>query len=380
MVRPLQLVLMLLLLSVAGRPCGVAAQDDPAAWLRPFGDNIHHWQSKLGDDRYPRYAADQVREIAENVLLHQRDNGGWPPNWDPARIIPDAERTEIERQRADKDTSLDNRTSYTHLTYLAHAYSHTGDERRLAGCLRGIEFLLAAETPRGLWPHSYPSQRGYHPHITFMDDVTIGALRTVEKIGLGQPPFEFVPQPLRERCQQAHERGRELLLALQVRDPEGRLTVWAGQYDEQTLLPCQGRTFEPPSLVSGESVGVVRYLMSTDRSDPKVQAAIDGAVEWFRRSAIRGLRIDRVPIDPLRFPNHTAKFDAIEVADPAAPPVWARFYDLVTNEPLMANRDGTIVHRLADVEIERRTGYAWYGGFATGLLEKQYPAWKRQQE
>lgn len=170
------------------------------------------------------------------------------------------------------------------------------------------------------------------------------------------------------------------MLALQVRDTEGRLTVWAGQYNEQTLLPCQGRAFEPPALVSGESVGVVQYLMSTNRPEHKTQAAIEGAVEWFRRSAIRGLRIDRVPIDRLRFPNHTATFDVIEVADPEAPVVWARFYDLVTNEPLMANRDGTIVHRLADVEIERRTGYAWYGGFANGLLEKQYPAWLRRQE
>lgn len=366
--------IVLLLLTVVVAP--VLADDAPEAWLRPFGDNINHWQNKTDDDRYARYRADQVREIAGNILLHQRENGGWHANWDPARVLTENERAEALAARPQGDTSLDNRTSYTHLTYLAHAFAHTGDETFRDGALRGIEFLLAAQYESGGWPHSYPSRRGYHPRITLMDDVTIGALATVRDVAAARPPFAFVPMELRERCIQAQRCGEALLLKLQVRDPQGRLTVWAGQYDEETLLPCAARAFELPSLVSAESTGVVRYLMEIEQPSAEVRAAIDAAAAWFEGSVIHGLRIERVPIDRVRFPNHTAKFDVIERPDPDAPPLWARFYELDTNRPFMANRDGGKVYRLADVELERRTGYGWYGGYATRLLERDYPQWQ----
>lgn len=355
------------------------AEDDPDGWLRPFRDNISHWRMKLDDDRYPRYDAAQVREIADNIVLSQRANGGWPPNWDPTRIVPDAEREAMENRRSAADTSLDNHTSYTHVTYLAHAFAHTSDRRYAASCLSGIEYLLAAENPHGGWPHSFPSQRGYHPHITILDEVTVGALRTVREIAADRPPFAFVPAELRQRCQAAQARGESFLLSAQVHDPEGRLTVWAGQYDRQTLQPCQGRSFEPPSLVSSESASVVRYLMSIPQPGADVQESIDAAIDWFERSAIRGLRIERVPIDRVRFPNHSASHDVVEVRDPTAPPLWSRFYDIATNEPILANRDGSIVRTLADVDIERRTGYSWYGGYAASLLENDYPDWKRRR-
>jgi hypothetical protein len=44
----------------------------------------------------------------------------------------------------------------------------------------------------------------------------------------------------------------------------------------------------------------------------------------------------------------------------------------------MANRDGKRVYRLADVDRERRTGYSWYGGYATRLLSQDVPAWQKR--
>jgi hypothetical protein len=32
--------------------------------------------------------------------------------------------------------------------------------------------------------------------------------------------------------------------------------------------------------------------------------------------------------------------------------------------------------KLAEIDNERRTGYAWYGAWPKQLLEKDYPAWK----
>ena len=134
---------------------------------------------------------------------------------------------------------------------------------------------------------------------------------------------------------------------------------WASQYDSVTLEPAQGRAFEPPALVSSESVGVLRYLMRQDNPNAEVRTAIQAGVDWLERSKIAGLRIERVPAETIRYRNHTSRDDLVAIEDPQAAPIWARFYEIDSNRPFMANRDGKKVYRLADVERERRTGYSW---------------------
>ena len=85
-----------------------------------------------------------------------------------------------------------------------------------------------------------------------------------------------------------------------------------------------------------------------------------------------------MPAETIRYRNHTSRDDLIAVEDPRAAPIWARFYEIDTNRPFMANRDAKKVYRLADVDRERRTGYSWYGAYATGLLENEYPAWRKK--
>jgi len=200
-------------------------------------------------------------------------------------------------------------------------------------------------------------------------------LTTMRKLAEGKPPFDFLSVELRARCVAAAARGEAALLRLQV-VVNGQPTVWAGQYHCKTLEPTNGRSFELPSLVSAESVNAVRYLMAIEPPKPEHIRAIQGAIAWYERSAIHGLRVDRVPIDPVRFQAHTAKFDTVAVEDPAAPPLWARFYEIDTNRPFMANRDGVKVYALADVALERRAGYGWYTGAPTDLLATEYPAWR----
>jgi len=60
----------------------------------------------------------------------------------------------------------------------------------------------------------------------------------------------------------------------------------------------------------------------------------------------------------------------------AAPPLWARFYEIGTNKPLFADRDGVAKYDLEDIGYERRNGYAWYGTWPAKLLSDEYPAWK----
>ena len=156
-------------------------------------------------------------------------------------------------------------------------------------------------------------------------------------------------------------------------------TIWAGQYDPLTLEPAIGRTFELVGLAGIESVNVVRYLMTYHPRNHECVTAIESAIRWYRRSTIVGLRVDRVPAETVRYENHTSRDDLVQVADPDAPPLWARFYDIETNSYFMANRDGTKVRSLADVERERRTGYRWFDNTPQKLLDVDYPAWLKSR-
>ncbi len=345
--------------------------------LDRFEDGARHYRNANNVSEYPRYLPEQYVAIAENIVLHQRDNGGWRENWDPARILGEEEKRTVLADKAKTDTSLDNRTTYTHIEYLAEVYTRTHDERFHAPLLRGMKFLLKTQHPAGGFPHSYPDTSGYRGNVTFMDDVTIGALTMLRKAASGNPPFAFLEPELRERCRRAVELGDAGLLKLQVR-VKGQLTVWAGQYDPQTLEPTTARTFELPSLVSDESASVVRYLMAIENPPADVIAAIEAAVLWFERVKIKGMRVETFAVDPVRYKYHTSKEDRRVVLDPNAPPMWARFYEIGTNRPFMANRDGKKVYKLSDVERERRTGYRWYGYFGRDLLEKDYPAWRER--
>jgi PelA/Pel-15E family pectate lyase len=345
--------------------------------VEAFRDGIKHYQNANDRYAYPRFDPADVRAIAENILLYQRKNGGWAPNWDPLRVLSEAEKQAIAAAAAEQDTSFDNRATYPQIEYLAEAYQRTADERYRDGCLRGLSFLLSAQYDNGGFPHSFPSQAEYRPHITFMDDVMPGVLGLLRRAMQAKPPFDFVPSALRDRVAAALVRGERCLLGLQI-VVHGVPTVWAGQYDERTLQPTLGRSYELPSLVSDESVSVVEYLMSIESPDEAVVHAIEAAVAWFERSKIRGIRLERVAAEPVRYKYHTSREDVRAIADPAAPSLWARFYEIENNRPFLANRDGIKVYSLAEVERERRTGYRWYGDFAARLLERDYPAWRKR--
>jgi PelA/Pel-15E family pectate lyase len=340
-----------------------------------FADGVNHYRMGAPSGNYARYNEAQHAEIAHNILLQQRDNGGWPPNWDPLRILSDDEKAQLAADKQKTDTSFDNRATYPQVEFLARAFNSTGNTAYRDAALRGLEFILQAQTGCGGWPHSYPRTDNYRPLITFMDDVTAGTLTTLRNAAAGKDPFTFLPDDLRARVTAAVQKGTECILRLQV-VVNGELTVWAGQYDPLTLAPAQARTFELPSLVSAESVGVVRYLMGFEKPSPEIVKAIESAIKWFERSKISGLRIEQVPAETVQYEFHKATFDRIAVEDPNAPPIWARFYEIQTNRPFMANRDGVKVYTLAEVSRERRTGYSWYGYYAESLLEKNHPAWR----
>lgn len=363
------------LLETAPQPQS-AAGPYKAISLEGMSDSIKHWRNRYGSN-YAKYADSQIVEIANNVLLYQRDNGGWVENRDPSRILNTKEIAEITAEKSNETGSFDNRNVYSQIEYLSAVYKQTGDSRYRDAALRGLNYMLKMQHKGcGGWPHTVPGEQPYHPYITMADEVTSGVLRTLREISDGKAPFDWTSRWVRWETRRALQKGDECVLKLQVRQ-NGKLAGWAGQYKPDTLQPAMGRSFELASIVSQETVEMTRYLMGIPNPSPEQIAAIDGAIDWFERSALKGWKIETFKIDPpIKYEYHTASTDRRLVQDPAAPRLWGRFYDLNDNSIVLANRDSVRAKDYSEIHHERRTGYAWYGVWPEKLLIVEYPAWK----
>jgi PelA/Pel-15E family pectate lyase len=361
-------------------PSPVARRANAAPLPAPPGpaSTIADWQKQTGAVTWDRilqqpvawYGSAAAVAVAENVLRYQRDTGGWPKNIDMARPESDAERAQLAKDRALTDSTIDNDATTTQLHLLARVHAATRDARFKAALVRGVSYLLSAQYPNGGWPQYFPLRKDYSRHITFNDNAIVNVLTLLEGVAGGQMPFDALDTALRTQAAAAVTSGRRVVLQTQIR-VGGKLTGWCQQYDEVSLAPASARTYEHPSISGLETSAIVTYLMRIDQPDAATIAAIDGAMAWLVASQIKGLRVEQKPD-----PAGPAGYDVVAVPDANAPPVWARFYDIATNRPIFSGRDGVIKASLAEIEIERRAGYNWYGNWPRDLIETQYPAWK----
>jgi PelA/Pel-15E family pectate lyase len=313
------------------------------------------------------YATPAARDVAANMFLYQSPEGGWPTDVDTT-VAPTSEF--LAKKPSSRAPTIDDGATTVPLRFFARVVATTGDETLRDAFLKGFDFLLAAQYPNGGWPQYFPLRKGYHSHITFNDDAMVDVLELLRDASEGSAPFDFVDDERRALAAAAVARGIECILATQIRRG-GKLLVWCAQHDAETLEPAWARNFEPPSFSGHESVGVVRFLMAIENPDARVIAAVEGASEWLRGAVVRGLRVER-------FVGADGKRDVRTLADPDAPPIWARFYDLESVTPIFTGRDRVPRERLDDIEYERRNGYGYLGTWPAKLLEKEYPEWRKK--
>jgi PelA/Pel-15E family pectate lyase len=232
------------------------------------------------------YASVEALRIADNMLLYQRESGGWPKNIDMAKPLDNNDRAALLGEKKKNDSTIDNGATYTQLSFLAHVYTAQKQERHRESFLKGVDYLLKAQYSNGGWPQFYPNLTGYHKHITFNDDAMIGVMTLLCDVAAAKPVYAFVDDARRAAARRAVEKGIECILKTQV-VVNGRRTVWCAQHDEVTLAPAGARKFEVISLSGGESVGIVRFLMSINDPSPVVVEAIEAAVAWFEETQLK---------------------------------------------------------------------------------------------
>ena len=348
-----------------------------------FQNSAHHWYDIFDDENIinpvpnqPRYKPTQIREVADNILLYQKDNGGWPKNYDMLAILTNEEKQKIIATKKDTNTTYDNSTTHSHIACLARVYYITKDVRYKDACKKGIEFILTSQYANGGWPQYYPLQNDYSRCITYNDDVMADIMNVLKDILDKRPQYSFVDKATMEKIELAYKKGLDCILKTQVKEGN-MLTAWCQQYDEVTLAPAWARKFEPPAICNRESVPVVLFLMSIDHPDTAIIQSIQSAVQWFAASKIKGIRVQTIPAEPIKFKYRMSKTDKIVVADSTAPVIWTRYYELGTHKPLFCNRDSKVVYSLAEVQRERRDGYGWYTYDPQDVLDN-YIAWQKK--
>jgi PelA/Pel-15E family pectate lyase len=292
-------------------------------------------------------------------------------------VLTEAQRAKVLATRHLADTSFDNGNVHSQVAYLARAVAQTGEPAWRDACLRGLDFMLSAQYPNGGFPQRYPKPTVYHAHITFNDGAMIGCLNVLEDAADGSAHFTWLDDSRRARAQAAVERGVACILQCQIR-VNGRLTGWCQQHDEKTYEPRPARTFELASICPQDTTEIVRFLMRLENPNASAVQAMDAAVVWLTKVKLSGIRVENIKAPPAEFLRHTADFDKVVVNDPNAPPLWARHYEIGTNRPIFAGRDGVKKYALAEIERERRTGTAWYGNWPRKLIETDYPKWRRE--
>ncbi|WP_426452585.1 pectate lyase [Paenibacillus sp. S-38] len=288
------------------------------------------------------YAADASGATASisDILKYQQSDGGW--------------RKDYSVTSGDwAKSTIDNKATYTEIRRLAAEYQKTKNSQYSAAAVKGIQFLLTMQYANGGWPQIYQSS-GYHNHITYNDDAMINVMILLDEVANKKGDFSFIDSTLADKSRNAVAKGVECLLKTQL-VVNGQLTAWGQQHDSVTLKPAGARAYEVPSLCAKESVGIVKFLQ-TRPSTPQIATSIQAAVKWFGAVKLTGIKVVKT------------SDDVVVVSDPNASPIWARFYEIGTNKPIFAGRDGVVKYKLSEIEQERRTGYSWYGAWPSSLV------------
>jgi len=349
-----------------------AQKFDNSIKLIQFKDGIHHWNLEHPIRNYPRLDRTEVEAIADNFLAWQNPDGGWPKNIDwLAKLKVDSVRQALVKKY--RESTLDNRNIYPQITYLCEAYARTENEKYRESAEKGLRYILSTQNKiSGGW-------RGWDVDaITFNDEIMTGVMSLFLEIKEKQKIYSWVKEPLYTDICKSLEKAIDVTLKCQI-VVNGEKTAWCQQHSHKTLAPVQARTYELPAITADESSDVLIFLMEIKNPSPEIITAVNAGVKWLEKSKIQGIKLNKINLPKDKIINKEYPYDLVAVKDSTAKPLWARYYEISTNEPFMCTRTGQKVYKLADVDPERRTGYEWYGTWPENVFRK-YAEWKMRKD
>jgi hypothetical protein len=110
----------------------------------------------------------------------------------------------------------------------------------------------------------------------------VNVLQLLSDVAKGTTEFGFVPQAVRDSSATAIQRGIKCILDTQILF-NGRRTIWCQQHDALTLQPTSARNYEMPAQATGESAGIMLFLIGLPHPSPGIKGAVQAAAAWFER-------------------------------------------------------------------------------------------------
>lgn len=332
--------------------------------------DLRNWAELADNFSNKFFLTEDAKNIGDNCIFYQHESGGFPKNYYYPNIIGSYQKNKIKKHKKDNMyPTIDNKATTTEITYLSKLYLATGIIKYRQSALKGLDFLLNNQYKNGGFAQCpLKKQNTYQKQITFNDNAMINVLKLLKKVSEKSYPFEYIDNETAKRAKTAFDKGIKCILKTQIRQ-NGKLTAWCQQYDKTTLKPCKARTYELPSINGGkESAEIVLFLMTIKNPSLEVKNSVEGAVEWFEKSKISNIKEEF-------YMDKNNKYNAKITHCDFCKPMWAKCYDIKTNKPFFADRNGNIVLQLDDIPVERRIGYEWYGYYPQKALDA-YKIWE----
>lgn len=304
------------------------------------------------------YCLEAARRAAHSLAWGQLSSGGWhySINFDPQaaqgfHYRRDLEAGTTEAGKKQRTSTFDDDTSQSALCFLMEFDRATNfaDETVHRAARFALDAFLKVQRPNGGWPQrfdgpcdpaAWPARPAripeswsrtfpnvaYGSYYTMNDDVAHDLIRTLL---LAHDIYGS-----KEALASAYRTG-DFFIAAQLPEPQ---PSWGQQYNAN-MEPAWARRFEPPSVVTRESVSVVRSLgeLYVRTGDEKYRRPIAPFLAWLERSRLEDGR-------------------------------FARFYELGTNRPLYFN----LKYELVYTDDDMPTHYAFKINVDVPALRRWY--------
>ncbi len=205
--------------------------------------------------------------------------------------------------------------------FLMELYMMTLDPKYRTPLLKAMDFILESQFPNGAWPQRYPLMHSYphdgHPdytsYFTYNDNVI------QDNIYLLLDAWEQLGN---EAYREAAHRGMDFVIISQLPSPQAG---WGQQYDHN-MNSVAARSYEPASVMPGQTQQCISDLITFFRitGNKKYLRGIPAAIDWLENSY---LPKDHISAESRQGATH------------------ATFYELGTNRPLYAHREGTSIEK-----------------------------------